>query len=514
LNHNGKVESGWPFLSNHGDIPPDGCRDTIISSPALGDLDNDGDLEIVAASFDKRIYAWHHDGTLVSGFPPSSYLLGRFPDWDDLVGRLGDLTWASPTLTDLDLDGYLDIVISTGEGNYDARWGGNAGGWTCPYALPPGWAPGYCGGSVYAWDRFGNELPGFPRYYLEAMGSTPAAADVNGDGYPEIFVGTSEFYYLHSPDHPTYGFRLFGIDHLGRDLPGWAGGKVTGGPVVVSPSLGDIDGDGQLEVVVLAADKKLYAWNVDGTTVGGFPMLPKDHTGQANTPFNTIMGLALADYDGDQKMEILFSQGWTVNVVDGNGRQVTGTNFPNNTLPIYFAGGLLLNTPAVGDIDNDGKLELVASGSALTVWDLNASTLKADWPMFKRNAARTSAYDLPPRLSTSASQLILFFDRDRRARAETTLILNNDGDLPFTWSATVPKDVGASPTSGTLGAHQSVAMNVYSSASGLKDGTYNLGDIVVNATRNNAPVAGSPAKTNVRLVVGDISRQYLPATAR
>jgi hypothetical protein len=52
---------------------------TRISLPTL---DNDGALEIVAGGFDKRIYAWHHDGRLVDGFPT----------WSDLIGRLADNT--------------------------------------------------------------------------------------------------------------------------------------------------------------------------------------------------------------------------------------------------------------------------------------------------------------------------------------------------------------------------------------------------------------------------------------
>jgi hypothetical protein len=41
----------------------------FIASPVLADLDLDGHDEIVAAAMDRHVYAWHRNGTLVSGFP-------------------------------------------------------------------------------------------------------------------------------------------------------------------------------------------------------------------------------------------------------------------------------------------------------------------------------------------------------------------------------------------------------------------------------------------------------------
>ena len=255
LDHLGRPKRGWPQLGEDWAIPPVGCADTFFSSPSLGDLDADGDLEIVAGGFDMRIYAWHHDGTLMAGFPPSSALYEAFP-WDVFRGRLADTVWSSPALADLDKDGYPEIIIGTDEGNQ-----GN--GWTCPYALPVGWRPGYCGGSLYVMDHTGNLLPGFPRYIHEAITSSPAIVDLDEDGWLDIVVGTGRFYYSFSPDRPQAGFRVYAWDRLGRDVPGWAGGKPVGGAVPASPAVGDLDGDGSPEVVAITfgPDKRLYAWH-------------------------------------------------------------------------------------------------------------------------------------------------------------------------------------------------------------------------------------------------------------
>jgi hypothetical protein len=512
LNHNGQVQPGWPFLAHDDTIPPVGCRDSIVSSPALGDLDNDGDLEIVAGGFDKRIYAWHHDGTMVAGFPPSSHLSKRFPDWPNLVGRLADDTWGSPALADIDHDGYLDIVIGTSEGNFADFYGGTfLDGWECPYALPPGWASGYCGGSIYAFDRHGNTLTGFPRYILEAVSSTPAIVDTNNDGNLEFYIGTGDFYYVFSPDHPTYGFRLFGMDSQGNALPGWQGGKAVGGAVVKSPSVGDIAGDGRPEIVVLATDRKLYAWHNNGTPVSGFPMTPLDFQGNSSAPFNTIGGIVLADSDGDGKMEIVLNQGGVVNVVDGNGQQLTGSNYPNNTKPIYYTQGLLLNTPAVGDIDLDGKLELVAANSKLFVWDLPNASNKADWPMFKRGAEGVGAVPLPPRLEATA-ELYLIHDVDDNGAAHGQLLIENGGDGSFNWNATTPSDVDLYPSSGTIS--QSQLVDVVVDTKGYNQGVHNLGTITITGSSGGTSVINSPLSVPVYLYVGQLSHAYLPGLTR
>ena len=43
-------------------------------------------------------------------------------------------------------------------------------------------------------------------------------------------MGTGNFYYQFSPSHPTYGYRFYAWDRNGNDLPGWTGGKAVGGP--------------------------------------------------------------------------------------------------------------------------------------------------------------------------------------------------------------------------------------------------------------------------------------------
>jgi hypothetical protein len=102
----------WSY--NGGPLPgfPVYTYDTSLSAPALGDVDGDGLPEIVFGGdmdggqpLPAGGYLWvvNGDGTTNPGYP---------------TGLSSEVIWSSPALADLDLDGDLDIVVGTGRNFY------------------------------------------------------------------------------------------------------------------------------------------------------------------------------------------------------------------------------------------------------------------------------------------------------------------------------------------------------------------------------------------------------------
>ena len=121
-------------------------------------------------------------------------------------------------------------------------------------------------------------------------------------------------------------------------VPGW---PLFVGEVGATPTVGDIDGDGALDVAfsALGADPYTYVVRHTGALLPGWPYRTG---GTGNTP-------TLADLDHDGKLEVLISAGplWILDSL--------GQNFPG-----WPTG--LLGAPTVGvdDLDGDGEYEIAA----------------------------------------------------------------------------------------------------------------------------------------------------------
>jgi hypothetical protein len=257
-------------------------------------------------------------------------------------------------------------------------------------------------------------------------------------------------------------------------------------------------------------DKKLYAWHPDGTSVDGFPMTPLNQQGKAWPYYNVSRTIILADYDGDDEMEIFLATAWTITIIDGDGTILTSTDYPNDGKPIYYAEGTLVNNPTVGDLDNDGNLELIAFNSKLYVWDLPNSGHKADWPMLKYNAART-AHPIQPAISAdqNVTALRAIDDLDQ---VEVSFNIHGDGNSPLNWSSTTPRDITLSPESGQLLGDQIVKATVSPSALSLGENTFNL---TLSATSDGDHVINSPLDVTITIIVAEnVYNAYLPATIR
>jgi WD40 repeat protein len=175
----------------------------------------------------------------------------------------------------------------------------------------------------------GNEdnMPGFPVITGDGIWSSPALADVNGDGKKEAIFGTNEG-----------NIRAIGLD--GKDIAGF---PVELNDVIrSSPALGDLNNDGDLEIVVGCDDGMLYAFSGNGSMLPGFPK---------ETARSITSSPSIGDIDGDKKPEVVVgSRDGGIYAWHSDGSNVCG--FP------IISGGEVWSSPALGDMLGDGNLEI------------------------------------------------------------------------------------------------------------------------------------------------------------
>lgn len=266
----------------------------FAASCVAGDLDGDGAIELVTGDWGSA-YAWESDGSNLLGWPrsPGAYV--------------------TPALADLDWDSDLEIVYcGTDSRVYVWQEDGTAlPGW--PFDAPELVGPpavadidgddtleivaatyqgpvGPDSFQVYAWEASGSVIPGFPVWTSGVNKSAPAIGDIDLDGDQEIIIVSY---------HSSNSDFVYAFDGSGNLEPGW---PVRADYVrLSSPALGDIDGDDDLEVLVGGYDpgltrEKLFAYHHDGMPVSGWPRL-LDHPGASG---NINSSVIVADIDGMQ----------------------------------------------------------------------------------------------------------------------------------------------------------------------------------------------------------------------
>lgn len=315
-------------------------------TPIAGDIDNDGDVEIVIAG---------------SGNQGLHIINGKTGVTEQVLPFNANGFFDAPALGDVNQDGFAEIFAVT-NGSVLIRWEYNGTLFIESPTISSTWTAnptiGYGSGTAFNW--------------------SPALADFNHDGIPEVYFANQIYNSLTGElvaEHLLGTNTPFGRSSTGANVKGAEAYSVAA-DVLPASACAHCDG---LELV---AGPAVYSVNFTTKTLN----LEVDARGPNNVDDGAT---SIADWDGDGELDVV------VNSADCY-LYVYNPRTGNLIHPPFQIPGASLNShPSVSDIDNDGQVELVAPGRNVVVALDNDFSLLWQKPSNDGSSKTTaSLYDL------------------------------------------------------------------------------------------------------------------------
>jgi hypothetical protein len=334
---------------------------------AVGDYDNDGFEDLYVTAYGgNRLYRNNGDGT--------------FTDVTEKAGVGGSGWSTSAAWVDLDGDGLLDlIVLRYVQWDFDDTWCGERREGYRAYCHPDGYRP--IAPLVYHNDGNGHftEISHKVGLAEPGKGLGIALADYDRDGHLDIFVANDsmpEFLYHNKGDGTFEEVALrsgVAVDGEGHTYAG------------MGVDFADYDNDGLPDLVVTDLASQMYALyrnNGDGTfTYDSYPSgigrMTMKHSG---------WGMRFLDYDNDGWRDLLIAQGHDLDTIELTFPDLrykepmllarnTGKGFVDVSAQAgeIFQKAWVGRGLAIGDIDNDGRLDAVVTSNDGALYVLHNS---------------------------------------------------------------------------------------------------------------------------------------------
>jgi enediyne biosynthesis protein E4 len=345
---------------------------------AVGDYDNDGyeDLYVTAYGGNKL---YHNNGD------------GTFSDVTAKAGVGGGGWSSSAAWVDLDGDGYLDLVVLRYlEWDFDDIWCGEHKEGYRAYCHPDYFKPA----RPLAYHNNGDgtfteeaEKLGLAK---AAKGLGVALADYDRDGHIDLFFANDsmvEFLY-HNKGNGTFD-EVGLVSEVAVDIDGrtYAGMGVD---------FADYNNDGWPDIVVTDLANQRYALyqnNGDGTftyvsTRSGLGTISLAHSG---------WGVRLFDFDNDGWKDLLIAQGHDLDTIEKTNPSLhyrepllLARNTGERFVDVSKTGGEVFEKlwvargMAIGDLDNDGRLDAVVTTNDGPAYVLHNETITGNhWLLLK-----------------------------------------------------------------------------------------------------------------------------------
>ena len=380
----------------------------IGANPCISDLDNDGNWELVVATDDGYLYVFNAENGSNFGSWPKSNVECSYSspacgdvDGDDykeiVIGTLSGIrtykydgssyveNWSTCTfesgitLVDFDKNGDLDVLCM-------------AHGYEKPKLI-------FDPGKNASIKMNPEESQLNPKSTLFNW-ATLTVGDIDNDGWVEM-ISVETYKIGDMFENTVHCWELREYNNWWGFNEEWYDSDWSNFSMLSSPVIADVDNDGQGEVIVAGNyyqsvapfELILKCYEHDGIV-----KWEKHTLESSNNPYSSP---SLGDIDDDDKLEVVIGSNaghlYSFNVEDG-----TPTNFP-----IKSTLGMIASSPLIADIDNNGKTDIIVTSEDHFVYCWEGGSCPdgvIEWGKFHRDNYNSGKYLKGGEIRTWASR--------------------------------------------------------------------------------------------------------------